>query len=59
MPAKSVHRSGNQQATMVTLLERTGRTLPGFSYSGTAIVDFLYEIVAIKKQMTNIKVPAI
>jgi len=32
MPAKSVHRSGNQQATMVTLLKRTGRTLPGFSY---------------------------
>ena len=31
MPAKSVHRSGNQQATMVTLLKRTGRTLPGFS----------------------------
>ena len=30
MPAKSVHRSGNQQATMVTLLNRTGRTLPGF-----------------------------
>ena len=30
MPAKSVHRSGNQQATMVTLLKRIGRTLPGF-----------------------------
>ena len=30
MPAKSVHRSGNQQATMVTLLKRTWRTLPGF-----------------------------
>ena len=58
-PAKSVHRCGNQQATMVTLLKRTGRTLPGFSYSGTTTVDFLYEIVAIKKQITNIKVPAI
>ena len=33
MPAKSVHRSENQQATMVTLLKRTGRTLPGFSYN--------------------------
>ena len=32
VPAKSVHRSGNQQATMVTLLKRTGRILPGFSY---------------------------
>ena len=30
MPAKSVHRSGNQQATMVTILKRTGRTLPTF-----------------------------
>ena len=31
MPAKSVHRSGNQQATMVTLF-RPGLTLPVFSY---------------------------
>jgi len=32
MPAKSVHRSGNQQVTMATLLNKTGRTLSGFSY---------------------------
>ena len=30
MPAKSVFRSGNQQATMVNLLKSTGRTLPVF-----------------------------
>ena len=33
MPAKSVHRSGNQQATMVTIVKRTWRILPGFSYN--------------------------
>jgi hypothetical protein len=31
MPAKSVHRSGNQLVTIVTLLKRTRRTLPGIS----------------------------
>ena len=30
MPVKSVHSSGNQEATIATLLNRTGLTLPGF-----------------------------
>ena len=38
VPKKNVHRSGNQQATMVTFLKRTGRTLHGFSYYIKAVM---------------------
>ena len=60
MPAKSVHRSGNQQATMITLLKRTGGTLPGFFnyfiyYSEKIMMDAIFKEFNGKLNVRNMK----